>query len=289
MCSLDPQTVEDQTSRQTAATANWTIIDECSLMNKNALDSCLVPNIVHFVWYTGKEFRLDHYFSMRSVYNAIKPDNIYVHGREFPHGNPHFDRAVKDLGLKTVLSREVKAVHRNNIEVLEHKSDIVRMESIIRFGGMYFDIDVLVIRPLLSRFEHIETALPAQGADHINNGIIISKRCSRFMLRWYAALSIYDDLCWGCASVLLPRQLSNRDSTGLVVDENKYIKSEYPASGDVLFSNNTSPEFWNSTIAIHTFIRGHSRFKGLTEAQILSLDNNYGRIIRNVVNNKTGF
>jgi hypothetical protein len=196
---------------------------------------------------------------------------------------------LRELGLKAVLSREISSVYDRPVENVVHKSDILRMELLIRFGGMYFDLDVLVFRPLPAEFWKLETIVPKEWENVLNSGIILSKRCSRFMLRWYRAYKTdFNDGCWGCAALYVPRMLAEQDSSDIRMD-GKYIKSNFPEAGDMLFSNDTSPDFWDDAVAIHTFIRSHSEYQKLSETEVVSLNNNYGRIIRNIMSNKVGF
>ena len=115
---------------------------ECRAMDFDALESCSIPNVGHFVWYSGNEFRLDHYLSARSIYNALKPDAIFVHGREFPDRNLHLDRAFFFSGSETGhVSGDFRWFWRT-CKNHDAQGDILRMETLIRLGGMYFDSDI---------------------------------------------------------------------------------------------------------------------------------------------------
>jgi hypothetical protein len=289
ICMLNPLSTELEISHHTGESIIQAIENECALMDARAIEECSVPNVVHFVWYSGNEFRLDHFFSIKSVYNAMKPDFIFIHGREFPLGNVHFDRSIAELGLKPVLSRVVTSVYGKPVNVIEHKSDVLRMESLIRFGGVYLDLDVLVLRPLLDIFGENETTIPKENDYGLNGGIIIAKRCSRFMLRWYRAYKeVFDDTCWGCAAINLPKKLADEDQTGIFVDRTN-IKSDWPFSGRMVMSSNEDDAFWKDAYAVHTFIRDYPEVKALPETEVIKLNNNYGRIVRNILGDKIGF
>ena len=58
-CYFDPS-VYDKT-RLTSPSAVSEMEAECEAMDEAAIESCSIPNVVHFVWYSGNEFRLDHY------------------------------------------------------------------------------------------------------------------------------------------------------------------------------------------------------------------------------------
>ena len=122
----------------------------CQAMDAEAIESCSIPNVVRFVWISGNEFRFGHYLSVRSINNALTPDAIFLHGREFADRNLHLYRAGYELGLKPVMSREISDAIGVPIKTRMHKADILRMETSIRFGGMYFDFDISALMPFPS-------------------------------------------------------------------------------------------------------------------------------------------
>ena len=62
--------------------------NETSIISEEKQDEYVVPNNVHYVWYsdTKKEFRFQQYLSVLSVYKFQKPDNIYFHTNNPPSG-----------------------------------------------------------------------------------------------------------------------------------------------------------------------------------------------------------
>jgi hypothetical protein len=286
MCSQDPRKVEWKTSSQNDESVVDDIETECRLMDAEALDSCEIPKNIHIVWYSGSSFRFDHYLSLKSMFVTIRPDNFFVHGRYFPVNNTLFNRSVSEFGLVTVKSREVNKVHGRSVDVLEHKTDVIRIESLIRFGGMYFDTDVLLLRNPFELFRNKETVFGPEKDHGLQSGVIFSKRCSRFMRRWYKGYEEFNDELWAYDAIKMPFKLYKEDSTGVTVD-GKHIKTDWPISGNMTFSNDTSPSFWSDAMVIHTYIRGHEEFKvGENETRLLS--NNYGHIARNILAGKPG-
>ena len=61
---------------------------ESSVISEEKQDEYVVPNNVHYVWYsdTKKEFRFQQYLSVLSVHKFQKPDNIYFHTNSPPSG-----------------------------------------------------------------------------------------------------------------------------------------------------------------------------------------------------------
>lgn len=280
-CWLDPRTVELETYAQTSASAWETIQEECADMDAQAMDACEVPNVVHFVWIWGDTFRLDHYYAVLTAASVLKPEYMFVHGLNFPIRSPYFLKAINELGLIPIWSRDVVDVFGRSVAVIEHKSDVVRLESLLRFGGMYFDFDVVISRPILDVFRKEETVLPLE-ANGLNNGIIIAKRCSRFLRRWFETYKSFDDTCWDCSSIRVPKELALKYPDEIRMDD-QYIKSNYPESGNIVFGKVAAnpSDSWDEVGAVHTFIRYYPEFKDLDEKEVFTIDVPYSRIVRN--------
>lgn len=45
-----------------------------------------------------------------------------------------------------VKSRDVKSIRGNEIEHFAHKADVIRLEALRDWGGIYLDTDVVVVR-----------------------------------------------------------------------------------------------------------------------------------------------
>jgi hypothetical protein len=251
-------------------------------MEPETIAACEIPRNIHTVWYTGSGFRFDHYLAIKSMSVTIKPDNFFVHGRDFPVDNQYFDKSVKEFGLILLKSRDVRKVHDRNVNVMEHKTDVVRIETLIRFGGMYFDTDVLLMRPIFETYKNEETVFGPQNQDGLNSGIIFEKRCSRFMRRWYRSYENLNDDVWAWQAINVPYRLMKEDSTGVKSDRDR-IKTDHPMAGNMLFSTDTSPDFWGKASIIHSFIRDHGQYK-VSEGATRLIEKNYGHIARNILN-----
>lgn len=281
MCAQDPTKLESITRYQSSISAAEDISKECAPVDLTTLSYCHVPRVVHVVWYSGEDFRFDHYLSLKSMFITINPVRIYIHGRDMPIRNAYFSRAINEFGIVQVTSRVVDHVFTNPVSRVEHKSDIVRLETLIRFGGMYFDMDILHLRPIYEQFMQEETVMPQQSHFELNNGILFAKRCSRFLLRWYDAYRQFDGSKWGEHSLVIPFRLASADSADILVDR-RFIRSEWPLASQMLFSQNNDTAYWEEASIIHSFIRWYPMFQ-LNETLIIQLPNNYGHFARNIL------
>lgn len=286
-CFMNPKLVEERTSLQSAQGAYNAIQAECSAMNATMIAACPIPNVVHLVWLPGGSLSFRHYLSLKSIHDRLRPDAIYMHGYDFPTADPIFQKFVSEFHVTPVLARNVTHVHERPVTVVEHKSDVIRLEALTRFGGMYFDLDVFVLKPL-TVFMREETVMPRENHDGLNNGLILAKRCSRFLRRWYEEYSTFDDNNWALHSVRTPKRLFDEDATGITVNHEE-LKSNWPHTANMFFSDNASPSYWRPVLAIHSLVRAQPQFANLNESQVVALDNNYGRIARRILVGTQGF
>jgi hypothetical protein len=264
------------------------MVSECAAATPEAIAGCRVPRVVHTVWVKGDGFKYFHFLAMKSMHDRIKPEAIYIHGLEFPTANIHFKRVLTELGAKLVKSRNPVQVFEKPIAGVEHQSDVIRLESLIRFGGIYLDTDVFVLRSV-DTFLDSETVMPLEKTTQgLNNGIIFAKRCSRFVQRHYEGYRTFNDADWGGHSVLFPRWLVSQGAVGITAEPEGRIKSDWPSSGDAFFSSDFDPSYWDPVLIIHAFSRSYKHFTALNETDVLKLDNNYGRLARNIINGKEG-
>jgi hypothetical protein len=114
-------------------------------------DGLPVPNIVHYIWYHDKpvRFKFFHLLSMLSAEKYIRPDVIYFHTDLEPIGE-YWETAKKNLTTLKVLHRKpTTCLFGEPIKnpVWEtSQSDVDRLVVLMQYGGIYLDLDVLVVQ-----------------------------------------------------------------------------------------------------------------------------------------------
>ena len=285
MCRGDPTVAEMFTMRQTAIDAADAIDAECASMTEDQLATCKVPPVLHLVLGFPGKFDFYAYVAVKSAHDRLRPDAIYIHvfGKRFDP-SPFLQRAIREFGIKLVSARDVHEVMGRPVEIVEHQSDVIRLESIIRFGGVYMDLDVFVLHPL-DVFYNNELTMPAEGDVAVNNGIIIAKRCSRFLRKWYSEYKTFDDSKWGDHSVLLPKKMAAEYPDLIHVDQD-VLQSDWTDSYDRLAKDVIEEDYWRPVRAIHSFIRLAE--KRYDEESIKNVTSNFGNMVRRIMAGKPG-
>ncbi|KAJ3268848.1 hypothetical protein HDV01_002167 [Terramyces sp. JEL0728] len=242
-CGKDPAADQFRLARMDSATYYSDMIAECAAISRQDQSNCNVPKIVHLI--PGSSFKYYHYIAVKAVVDIIKPYKIYMHGEIFPVNNKLFMKTIRDYDIELVMSRTVNKVFGNEMFHGEHKSDILRLEALIRHGGIYLDMDAFVVKPF-DRFMKDELSIGYQNKDEdygINNGIMVAKKCSS---------SEWDEL-----SIRTPLRLYNLDSSHTKVYEQELL-SWYSFDGNPYEMPMFRPynnEDWKQTYAVHSFYR----------------------------------
>lgn len=115
-----------------------------------------IPPYLHYVFglsptFGDKPFAFLTYVCLSSALEILKPEVIYMHYVYEPTGwwwNEWKDRVAKSgtTRLEMVKQRDVTSVFGRPIEHFAHKADVLRLEALRDHGGIYLDVDVLVVR-----------------------------------------------------------------------------------------------------------------------------------------------
>lgn len=285
VCRVDPLSVELATLHQSSQEAAAAVEAECMDVTEEQLSRCKVPPVLHLVLgYPGK-FDFYSYVSVKSAHDRMKPDSIFMHvfGQRFDPP-PYLQRAIKEFGIILVSARDVREVQGRPVDVVEHRSDVVRLESLIRFGGIYMDLDAFVLQPLDVFYDN-ELTMGAEDVAGVNNGFIIAKRCSRFLRNWYAEYKSFDDSKWGEHSILLPKKLAAINPELIRVEQDT-IQSDFTDTFERLWSEKFEEAYWRPVRAVHSFIRlAETRYD---EESIKNVTNNFGTMVGRIMAGKPG-
>ncbi len=197
-----------------------------------------IPNIFHFVFglkpdFGGKPFSLVHYLSIQSAIAVNQPERVYFHYHYEPAGY-WWERIKPQLTLNQVAIPE--SIFGNALHHFAHKADVIRLEVLLRYGGIYLDLDTICVRPLAplygnssfmigSQLNHESFSLRLKrsvrsldlspvmnGKMGLCNAVLLATPNNPFVKIWYDSYRDFRskgrDEYWHEHSVLVPRQLA---------------------------------------------------------------------------------
>ncbi|CAF1062962.1 unnamed protein product [Rotaria sordida] len=243
-----------------------------------------IPNIVHFITGQGdssdaildrygprlgfrrmerasREFQLINYLVLLSARKYIKPDQLYIHYSFEPTGY-WWLKAKQDHELNLTLNHipEITSIYNYPLYHHAHRTDIVRLEILDKYGGIYLDLDVLILKSfsnLISNSYHVEAifAWENQKFHAICNAVIIAPKNSKFLRRIYQSYQSFNSSCWGCHSILLTGQLANIYKNEVyILPSRAFFKPSWSHIEDLYVNNiynfkyNYACHLWNAYI-----------------------------------------
>lgn len=197
-----------------------------------------IPDIVHFVYGLRENapFGFVHLAAIRSAIAVHNPRVVMFHHAHQPSG-PFWDAALATgrLSLIRVDAASIGASSGRCMRHVAHRADVLRLEVLLRYGGLYLDMDTLSLRPLPLELRReaefiigkqnpkLQTAsdrmrvvsavgeLGRRSYYGLCNAVMAAVPGSRFVRHWLRLYTAFRsrgrDVLWDEHSVLLPARL----------------------------------------------------------------------------------
>jgi hypothetical protein len=185
-----------------------------------------IPRVFHFIFGLREQlepFHLLHFLCLRSCIEVNRPQTIKFHYQHEPWGplwdqiRPHLQLCRLEGHLPLSDYRYPKGSASADFQYA-HSSDFLRVEILLREGGVYADMDTLFVRPFPDTlFEQPfvmghETVDPhvtyLHGGGSLCNALILAEPGAKFAAAWYEGMEAAFDGNWSRHSTFLPFELS---------------------------------------------------------------------------------
>jgi glycosyltransferase involved in cell wall biosynthesis len=255
-----------------------------------------IPNIIHYIFGLKKqiqEFSFVYYLSILSNFLINKPFIIYFHYQHLPYGY-WWEKAKKYIKLNFI---NTENIYWNNKKIIKyaHKADKIRLELLLKYGGIYMDIDTITYKPyhhLLNYDFVIGIQEENYGDKNITlycNAILFAKKNSIFIKKW---IERYEEYFipegWCEASVHLPyfilNSLDENEKKNIKILEKEYFY--YPSYNETskIFENN---ELINEKLLTLHLWNTYSEkyYKNITNFDWIFTNNSlYSKLVDNILN-----
>ena len=216
----------------------------------------MIPNIVHFNYgliEQTEEFLFVYYIAVLSCKVINKPDKIFFHYHYEPYG--YWWNKTKPLVDMIKVDVPESIGHKPLLKVA-HKSDILRMQILKKYGGVYLDIDTICVRPykdlLFNKFVIAREITSSGKRMGLCNAIMMSEPNNDFMNEWYNLYErIFDPNGWGESSIHLPYVLSQKYNNLTILDQYSFLFPDWQNIKNIfVFPADIKPELitlhlWN--------------------------------------------
>jgi glycosyltransferase involved in cell wall biosynthesis len=122
------------------------LLDEIKLLHEQENNNN-IPNIIHYIFglkIQTEEFPFVYYLSILSNVLINNPNIIYFHYQFIPYGY-WWDKAKKYVKLNYVNTNNLYW-GKKKITKIAHKADKLRLEILLKYGGIYMDIDTISVK-----------------------------------------------------------------------------------------------------------------------------------------------
>ncbi len=147
----------------------------------------MIPNRCLFVFLGRMQFSLVSYLAVRSAAETNQPDELVLYYEHAPTG-PWWERA------RPYVTEAVPVTPPTRIGTTElvhpaHQADVLRLDLLLKDGGIYLDLDVLCVRPLTPLLgERFVLGREGRAQDGeppaLCNGVILAEPDADFARAW---------------------------------------------------------------------------------------------------------
>lgn len=253
------------------------VINNSSKAETTGRKSTTVPELVHFIWIypPDTELLFHQMVCVLSVMRNIKPKGVIFWNTNKPTGKWWtFVRGIVPNMAVWKLEPET-SIFNNTVSKPEHLSDIARISILLKYGGIYVDFDVIVLKSFTS-FYHHDVTMGAETPDLLGSGIILSKINSTFLKLWKESYKDFNDSVWNYHSVRKPMQIAKKYPSTVHIEwfgfhrPNWYERTWLYTKGKLWN--------WKENYAVHLWYRTHG--VEYDPVNIRCLDTTTGEILR---------
>ena len=251
--------------------------------NQSIDDKCIsevVPRFLHLVWFYNQPspLRFHHLIAFKAALRFFRPTQIFLWHNTVPIGT-YWDECLYLISPPTqLLMMQIEppnVILERRVSQVQHKSDVVRMQSLLEHGGLYIDFDVVLLRDITPLLCYNFT-LGQEEPKRMNNGFILSIPKAEFLQKWYDSYVTFDFRNWGDHSSAVSGRLA-RAYPSLIHVEYYTIHNPNYHHKDLIYGEG---RYFNLTenYAIHLYYRKHK--VNYNSKTLKTLNNTLGRIFR---------
>jgi len=175
-----------------------------------------VPRRLHLIFglaadFGGKPFGLVHHLVIKAAVHALRPAGgraVFYHAHE-PQGL-WWEASRRLLELRKV--QAPTTIFGRHLRRFAHQADVLRLELLQQWGGVYMDMDILVISPLdaLHRYELSMAHEGVEGTIGLGNALMLARPNASLLRVWYERYRGFSDAVWNGFSLRLPFELAQQ-------------------------------------------------------------------------------
>jgi len=241
-------------------------------------------DIVHVTWFYPPRTALRFHEAMclLAAQRYVRPRKIllWYDAESTPPTGAWWQFARQSVAhLLPVPYQRPTSVYNRTLVVPEHQSDVVRLTVLEEFGGLYVDLDVIIVRPLDSLLGY-DVIMGAETPQMLGSGFIFVTRTNATFIRlWRQAYADnFDDSVWNRHSVYVPMELAQQYPNLVHVE---WFSINRPNWNERQWLYTTGKLWdWSANYAVHLWYREHPRNSVYDPLTIRHLNTTTGEVLR---------
>lgn len=243
----------------------------------------VVPRLVHFVFLQppdGAPYPFDcfKYASVVAALRHVRPEAVMLHGNRVPEGFwwQRAVAAVQAAGAALVFAaralEDPGTAFGRPLSYIQHRADVLRLRALHEHGGVYLDLDVLLLRSLTPLLRH-DCTLAAEATFGICNAVILARPGAAFLKRWCEGYRDYRPDSWEHNNMCVPAGLARRAGRGEVnlLGQRAFFWPDFSREGLALLYESHTPGLWRHAYGVHLWennVRGYLRSYAVEPARL---------------------
>lgn len=181
-----------------------------------------IPNVVHFILIAEEheeaELEFYQYLAVKAALLRLNPEAIKIHTYAFNENNEWWQMIKRHVDL--VIHEPQRYLRtsdgRSHNLRLAHQTDVLRLEILLKDGGIYLDTDVYALRSFSSLLQSPRDLLMGHeggGRSGLGNAVMVARPGSTFISRWLEKYhESFDDRpqMWNHHSIVVPVRLAEQ-------------------------------------------------------------------------------
>jgi len=240
--------------------------------------------IVHVIWFYPRRTALRFHEAMclLAVQRYVRPRKIllWYDAESTPPTGAWWQFARQSVAhLLPVPYQRPTSVYNRTLLVPEHQSDVVRLTVLEEFGGLYVDLDVIIVRPVDSLLGY-DVVMGAETPQMLGSGFIsVTHANATFIRLWRQSYADdFDDSDWNRHSVYMPMQLAQQHPSLVHVEwfsinRPNWNERQWLYTAGKLWD-------WSANYAVHLWYREHPADIVYDPLTIRNLNTTTGEVLR---------
>jgi len=165
------------------------IWSEHNLLKLYTIDTQPIPKIIHLLYFGETEFHEYQYHCIKSVLKNMPSYQVIIYNNKEPVGNKFWDRLKKKQGLIFKNVDVPLDFDDYDLGYFQYKADVVRMQLLYEHGGIYLDLDMLILKNFEKLFENNKSLYLSKEGEGpgLINAFIACKPKNEFIKIWLNA------------------------------------------------------------------------------------------------------